>query len=62
VVGLELAKMIVDAWLGSHYEGGRHQTRVDAITALEQRGFEIPPLLAVTPLINVGPALKRLAL
>ena len=36
VVGLELAKMIVDAWLGSDYEGGRHQTRIDAITALEQ--------------------------
>ena len=25
VVGLELAKMIVDAWLGAQYEGGRHQ-------------------------------------
>ena len=24
VVGLELAKMIVDAWLGAQYEGGRH--------------------------------------
>ena len=36
VVGLELAKMIVDVWLGSDYEGGRHQTRIDAITALEQ--------------------------
>ena len=36
VIGLELAKMIVDAWLGSDYEGGRHQTRIDAITALEQ--------------------------
>ncbi len=28
VVGLELAKMIVDAWLGAQYEGGRHQQRV----------------------------------
>ena len=36
VIGLELAKMFVDAWLGSDYEGGRHQTRIDAITALEQ--------------------------
>lgn len=26
VVGLELAKMIVDAWLGAQYEGGRHPT------------------------------------
>ncbi|WP_400165636.1 RpiB/LacA/LacB family sugar-phosphate isomerase [Escherichia coli] len=37
VVGLELAKMIVDAWLGAQYEGGRHQQRVEAITAIEQR-------------------------
>ena len=36
-VGLELAKMIVDAWLGAQYEGGRHQQRVEAITAIEQR-------------------------
>lgn len=37
VVGLELAKMIVDAWLDAEFEGGRHQTRVEAIAALEQR-------------------------
>ncbi|MFQ7389964.1 MAG: bifunctional allose-6-phosphate isomerase/ribose-5-phosphate isomerase RpiB [Escherichia sp.] len=37
VVGLELAKMIVDAWLGAQYEGGRHQQRVEAITAIEQQ-------------------------
>ena len=37
VVGLELAKMIVDAWLGAQYEGGSHQQRVEAITAIEQR-------------------------
>lgn len=30
-------KMIVDAWLGAQYEGGRHQQRVEAITAIEQR-------------------------
>lgn len=35
VVGLELAKMIVDAWLGAEFEGGRHQVRVEAIAALE---------------------------
>ena len=39
VVGLELAKMIVDAWLTAEFEGGRHQTRVEAISALEQRSF-----------------------
>ncbi|ATM85445.1 bifunctional allose-6-phosphate isomerase/ribose-5-phosphate isomerase RpiB [Yersinia enterocolitica] len=37
VVGLELAKMIVDAWLDAEFEGGRHQTRVDAITEVETR-------------------------
>lgn len=36
VVGLELAKMIVDAWLDAAFEGGRHQTRVEAITAIER--------------------------
>ncbi|WP_276851590.1 bifunctional allose-6-phosphate isomerase/ribose-5-phosphate isomerase RpiB [Enterobacter oligotrophicus] len=36
VVGLELAKMIVDAWLDAEFEGGRHQVRVDAIAAIEQ--------------------------
>lgn len=36
VVGLELAKMIVDAWLNAPFEGGRHQARVDAIGAIEQ--------------------------
>ena len=36
VVGLELAKMIVEAWLHAEFEGGRHQGRIDAITALEQ--------------------------
>ncbi len=36
VVGVELAKMIVDAWLGGEYEGGRHQRRVDIITKIEE--------------------------
>jgi ribose 5-phosphate isomerase B len=35
VVGLDLAKMIVDAWLNGQFEGGRHQARVEAIGALE---------------------------
>jgi ribose 5-phosphate isomerase B len=37
VVGLELAKMIVDSWLDADFEGGRHQVRVEAIAAIEQR-------------------------
>ena len=37
VVGIELAKMIIDEWLGAEFEGGRHQTRVDMITAIENK-------------------------
>lgn len=35
VIGVELAIMIVEAWLDTPFEGGRHQTRVDMITAVE---------------------------
>ncbi len=35
VIGTELAKMIVEVWLDTPFEGGRHQTRVDMITAIE---------------------------
>lgn len=35
VIGVEVAKEIVAAWLDTPFEGGRHQTRVDMITALE---------------------------
>lgn len=37
VVGIELAKMIVDAWLSGEYEGGRHQTRLDMLKEIEDR-------------------------
>lgn len=36
VVGSELAKMIVDAWLEAEYEGGRHQKRIDMIKEIEE--------------------------
>ncbi len=35
VVGAELAKMIVDTWLNTEFEGGRHQRRVDMIMDIE---------------------------
>ena len=35
VIGVELAKEIVAAWLDAEFEGGRHQVRIDMITALE---------------------------
>ena len=40
VVGSELAKMIIDAWLNAEFEGGRHQNRVDLIGKIE-RGEQI---------------------
>ena len=38
VIGIELAKMIVDEWLNAEFEGGRHQRRVDLIAAIERDG------------------------
>ena len=35
VLGVELAKRIVDTFLTAPFEGGRHQRRVDMISALE---------------------------
>ena len=35
VVGQMLALEIIDTWLGTEFEGGRHQRRVDKIMALE---------------------------
>ena len=36
VVGVELAKMIVDSWLEAEFEGGRHQRRIDMIKEIEE--------------------------
>lgn len=36
VVGVDLAMMIVEAWLGGEYEAGRHARRVEQIAALER--------------------------
>ena len=36
VVGESLAEMIVDEFLTAEYEGGRHQKRIDMISALEE--------------------------
>ena len=35
VIGPEMAKMIVGEFLNTAFEGGRHQVRVDMLTALE---------------------------
>lgn len=39
VVGEATAEMIVDEFLSSEYEGGRHQKRIDMISAIEQGEF-----------------------
>jgi ribose 5-phosphate isomerase B len=36
IVGVELAREIVDAWLSASFQGGRHQRRVDQIRDLEE--------------------------
>jgi len=36
VVGIELAKMIVDEWLNASFEGGRHAERVAMLAKLEK--------------------------
>ena len=37
VVGTELAKMILDEFFGTEFEGGRHARRVDMITDIEKK-------------------------
>ena len=36
VIGVELAKMIVDEWLDADFQGGRHAERVDMIMEIER--------------------------
>lgn len=37
VVGIEMAKMIVDEWLNAEFEGGRHAERVNMLMEIENR-------------------------
>lgn len=37
VVGIEMAKMIVDEWLTAEFQGGRHQDRIDMVMAIEDK-------------------------
>lgn len=37
IVGIEVAKEIVDAWLNAEFEGGRHQHRIDLLKEIEAR-------------------------
>jgi ribose 5-phosphate isomerase B len=36
VLGPELAKKIIDVWLDTPFEGGRHKARVDMISRIEE--------------------------
>ena len=38
IVGIEVAKEIVRAYLEAQFQGGRHQTRVDLIHEIENKG------------------------
>ncbi|MBR4711608.1 MAG: ribose 5-phosphate isomerase B [Clostridia bacterium] len=50
VVGTDLAKMIVEHWLTAVFEGGRHQRRIDMITAIENGTYvEDPALGGINP-------------
>jgi ribose 5-phosphate isomerase B len=40
VVGIELAKMIVDVWLNGEFEGGRHSKRLDIISEIERNALQ----------------------
>ncbi len=42
IVATGLADEIVDLWLATPYEGGRHQRRLDQIAALEANGGVLP--------------------
>ena len=37
VIGIETAKMMVDAFVETEFEGGRHQRRVDMVMAIENK-------------------------
>lgn len=39
VIGYELAKTIVDAWLQSEFQGGGSQPKVDQMRSLEKKSF-----------------------
>ncbi|MBC7190109.1 RpiB/LacA/LacB family sugar-phosphate isomerase, partial [Candidatus Aerophobetes bacterium] len=39
VIGVELAKMLVDAWLRSEFQGGRSLPKVEKIMKIEEEQF-----------------------
>ena len=41
VIGIEMAKMIIEEWLNAEFEGGRHAERVNMIMDIEDKKHEI---------------------
>ena len=56
VIGIELAKMIVETWLTADFEGGRHAQRVDMLTAMGENPifgtYTFPAGAAIAPEIS----------
>lgn len=42
VIGSELAKSIIDAWLGAEFEGGGSLPKVETVRLLEKGSFHVP--------------------
>jgi ribose 5-phosphate isomerase B len=40
VVGIGTAKMIIQEWLNAEFEGGRHQSRIDMISEIENKNCD----------------------
>jgi ribose 5-phosphate isomerase B len=40
IIPLDEALLIVETWLNTPYEAGRHQTRLDKISAIEHKNFK----------------------
>ncbi len=41
ILPLDEALLIVETWLNTHFEAGRHQIRLDKIHAIEQKNFKL---------------------
>jgi ribose 5-phosphate isomerase B len=62
VIGSELAKMIVKAWLEAEFEGGRHASRVEMISQIEaERFLETPGQPAQTNTDLLSQARRKIA-
>jgi ribose 5-phosphate isomerase B len=62
VVGLEVAKMIVKAWLEAEFEGGRHASRLEIISQIEsERPVAMPVQKEPTPAEVISQTRRKIA-